>query len=289
MPGILHIKVFNTRLFAVCALVFSLWSCEDVIEVDTPSEDPRLIVDALIRVDTTTAFTNVRIQVSQTNGFFESIPPVDLQQITLTGLDGGLSAILLETAPGVYEKEITTAALSSGEEIFLQIDFENEFYVAYATFVPAPQIDELTQGDGFLFDEDDTEVVLRFTDIPDQDNYYVFDFGFGNFLASEDSFYQDQEFIFSYFYDDEIEAGDELTISILGADAPFYNYMNQLVEQSEDDLNPFQTPTLTVRGNLINATEIDNNEFFDNVEMENNFALGYFAIVQEHKASLTIE
>lgn len=277
------------RLFAVCALVFSLWSCEDVIEVDTPSEDPRLIVDALIRVDTTTAFTNVRIQVSQTNGFFESIPPVDLQQITLTGLDGGLSAILLETAPGVYEKEITTAALSSGEEIFLQIDFENEFYVAYATYVPAPQIDELTQGDGFLFDEDDTEVVLRFTDIPDQDNYYVFDFGFGNFLASEDTFYQDQEFIFSYFYDDEVEPGDELTISILGADAPFYNYMNQLVEQSEDDLNPFQTPTLTVRGNLINATEIDNDEFFDNVEMENNFALGYFAIVQEHKASLTIE
>ncbi|MDC7997815.1 DUF4249 family protein [Gilvibacter sediminis] len=289
MQSTLHINAYSLRFLAVFALVFSMWSCEDVIEVDTPSEDPRLIVDALIRVDTTTAFTNVRIQVSQTNGFFESIPPVDLQQITLTGLEGGLSAILLETSPGVYEQDISTPALSSGEEIFLQIDFENEFYVAYATYVPAPQIDELKQGDGFLFDEDDTEVIVRFTDIPEEENFYVFDFGFGNFLASEDTFYEDQEFVFSYFYDDEVETGDELTISILGADAPFYNYMNQLVEQSEDDLNPFQTPTLTVRGNLINATEIDNDEFFDNVEMENNFALGYFAIVQEHKASLTIE
>ena len=282
-------NVLHILLIAILLMVFN--SCEDVVEVGVPSEPPRLIVDALIRVDVDEPFTVVTIRVSETNGFFETVTPVGLQQITLTGLDGGLAEVLIEEeeGSGVYSQLVSTAALISGEEIFLQIDFEDEFYVAYATFEAAPVIDDLEQGDGFLFDEDDTEVIVSFTDIPEEENFYVFDFSFGNFLASEDTFYQDQEFSFSYFYDDEVAPGDELEISILGADQDFYNYMNQLVEQSEDELNPFQTPTLTVRGNLINATEIDNDEFFDNVEMEGNFALGYFAIVQENKASITIE
>lgn len=286
----MRIRAIYTRLLAIVFLA-GFTSCEDVIEVDVPSEPPRLIVDALIRVDLDEPLTLVEVRVSETNGFFETVTPAGLQQITLTGLEGGLGAILLETEPGsgIYQDLVSTAALTSGEEIFLQIDFEDEFFVAYATFVPAPAIDSLEQGDGFLFDQDDTEVIVTFTDIPEEENFYVFDFSFGNFLASEDTFYQDQEFSFSYFYDDEVGPGDEVQVSILGADSDFYNYMNQLVEQSEDDLNPFQTPTLTVRGNLINATEIDNDEFFDNVEMEDNFALGYFAIVQENKATIVIE
>ncbi|MEM7187817.1 MAG: hypothetical protein AAF466_14300, partial [Bacteroidota bacterium] len=57
-------------------------SCEDVIEVDLPTEDPRLIIDALIRVDTLQANTLVTVKVSQTNSFFESLPPANLEQIT---------------------------------------------------------------------------------------------------------------------------------------------------------------------------------------------------------------
>ena len=135
-----------------------------------------------------------------------------------------------------------------------------------------------------------TRVIITYTDLPEEDNYYVFDFGFGEYFASEDTFYQDQQFSFSYFYDEEnVEVGTEVTVSILGADAEFYNYMNQLIEQSDDGFNPFQTPTLTVRGNFINATDIDNDETFDNVGNENNFALGYFALVQVFSESLVIE
>ena len=30
---------------------FIFWSCEAVIEVDAPGEDPRLIIDAMMRID----------------------------------------------------------------------------------------------------------------------------------------------------------------------------------------------------------------------------------------------
>lgn len=269
-----------------------LWSCEDVIEVDTPSQDRRLSIDALIRIDTSQPLTELRVKVSETNGFFESIPPANLQQISLSNLDDPLpdTLVLLEEEPGsgVYVKLFETEPLLQ-DRWLLQIDFEDEFYLAEATFVPSTPIDSLEQGDGFLFDEDDTEVIITYTDIADEENYYVFDFGFGEYLASEDTFYQDQQFSFSYFFDQPIDPGTELPISILGADAEFYNYMNQLIEQSDDGPNPFQTPTLTVRGNFINATDIDNDGVFDNLNNEDNFALGYFALVQVYTETITIE
>ena len=281
------------RFFYISSLCLlaALWaSCEEVIEVETPTEDPRLIVDALIRVDTTEAFTNVRIKVSETRSFFETLPAAGLDQITLTGLDGGFAEILVEEEPGsgIYSKLVSTQGLI-GEEIFLQIDYQGEFFVAYTEFVPSAPIDSIVQGDGTIFGDDDVELIVTFTDPPDREDYYLFDFDFANYLVSEDTFYQGQQFGFSYFYEDGLDPGTEVEISIMGADLDFYNYMGLLIEQSEGGFGPFETPSVTVRGNLINATTIDNDENFDNVNTSDNFALGYFAIVQEYKQIVTIE
>lgn len=275
---------------SVCILAGCWTACEEVIEVETPTEDPRLIVDALIRVDTTETFTDVRVKVSETRSFFETLPPAGIDQISLTGLEGGLSEILLEDPPGsgIYSKLVNTQALI-GEEIFLQIDYQDEFYVAYARFIPSAPIDAIQQGDGTIFGDDDVEVIITFTDPPNRDDYYLFDFDFANYLVSEDTFYQGQQFSFSYFYEDGLDPGTELEISLMGSGEDFYNYMGLLIEQSEGSFGPFETPSVTVRGNLINATTIDNNENFDNVDTSDNFALGYFAIVQEYKQTLIIE
>ena len=285
-------KSLIKKLSISLILILGLISCEDVIDVDTPTEDPRLIIDALIRVDTTAQFTDIVVKVSQTSNFFESIVPANLQQITITNLDNGEGEVLIENPPGsgIYSnpEPFLTENLMNGE-LILQIDFEDEFYVALANFVPSVPIDSVINGDGFLFDEDDKEIIITFTDDGDRDDFYLFDFGFGNYLVTEDEFYQGQQFEFSYFYDDEVDVGDEVTISIMGVDQQFYNYMDQIIEQSEEDLGPFQVPTVTVRGNFINATDIDNIDEFDNVGNPDNFALGYFAIVQEYKASVIIE
>lgn len=277
-------------IIVILTICTAATSCEDVIEVELPSEDPRLIVDGLIRVDTTEAFTMVRIKVSETRSFFETLPPAGLDQITLTGLEGGLGEILLEETPGsgIYSKLVSTQALI-GEEIFLQIDYQGEFFVAYANFIPSAPIDSIVQGDGTIFGDDDVEIILTYTDPPDRDDFYIYDFDFANFLVGEDTFYQGQQFSFSYFYEDGLDPGTEVEISIMGADEDFYNYMGLLIEQSEGGFGPFQTPIVTVRGNLINATTIDNDENFDNVNTSDNFALGYFAIVQEYKETITIE
>ncbi|MEP2935042.1 MAG: DUF4249 family protein [Gilvibacter sp.] len=274
-------------------LVCTFLSCQDVVEIDVPSEDPRLIVDAVVRIDTNLAITEVKVIVSETNAFFETIAPTNLQQITLSNLDnpvGGDGIVLVEEEPGsgIYVKSLSTLSLIQ-DRWLLQIDFEDRFYLAEASFQPAPDIDSLTIGDGTLFGDDETEIIVSYTDIPEQENYYIFDFGFNEFLATEDTFYQDQDFEFSFFYDQIFEPGTELTVSILGSDKDFYEYFDELIVQSDDSGNPFQTPTVTVRGNIINVTDIDNDGTFDNVGDQDNFALGYFALVQEFKKTVVTE
>ena len=281
-------------LLSLIVLLGGNSACEDVIEVDLPTEAPRLIIDALVRVDTTMATTLVTVKVSQTNSFFESLPPANLQQIALANLDfplGGTDPPVLNeeiAGSGIYSRLFPTDYLTEGR-LFLQIDFEDEFYVANAQFTPTVPIDSLENGDGILFDEDATEVIVTITDDADRDDFYLFDFGFGNFLVTEDEFYQGQEFTFSYYYDEELVAGDEVEVSVMGLDQDFALYMDKLIEQSEGSNGPFETPAITVRGNFINATNIDNDGTFDNTDNTDNFALGYFAVVQEFTQVLVID
>ena len=277
------------------AIIFTLTiGCEDVIEVDLNTEPPRLTVDAVIRLDTSNNITTARIKVGLSSSFFETNQNVAVDQIQIQNLGyegtGPLDQnfiIFREVETGIYEGTKNTSFFTSGE-LILTIRYNDELFLATTTFAPSVPFDDIVQGDATLFSGDETEVVVSFTDTPDQSNYYVFDFGFNEYLVSEDEFYPGQPFEFSYFYDD-IEPGQSLEISILGANESFYTYMDQLIVQAGGNQGPFQTPVATVRGNVINVTGIDNITVTDNVERTNNFALGYFAVVQEFKQTITIE
>lgn len=279
--------------FLFAALFFL--SCEDVIEVDAPAEAPRLIVDAILRLDTNETVTTSIIKVGLSSSFFDSNEAADVDQIIIRNSDYESSGpsdqsfiIFTEIAPGIFQGSKNTSFFTSGN-LELTIDYGEERYYARTNFVPSAPIDSLEQGDDTLFTGEETEIIVSFTDNPNRSDFYIFDFDFDEFLVSEDEFYQGQTFQFSYFYDDEIEVGRTLEISILGADESFYNYMNQLIVQSGGDQGPFQTPAATVRGNIINITGIDDIGVIESVEQTNNFALGYFAVVEEFKASITIE
>ncbi len=286
---------------------FLLFSCEDVVEVDLLDSDSRIVVDGIIRVDESQEFVPVAIKVTRTNGFFDNVLPIsDIESIfILYGVENEFGEITapsysnlteLEMGSGVYvpdpdftsDQRIRTDVIGPETTFWLFIDYEDRLYASKTKYAPSTAITSLVQGTNTLF-EDETEVVISYTDIPDLDNFYVFDFGFGNFFASEDTFYQGQPFSFSYFYDEDLEAGDEVTISILGADLRFYNYMNLILQQTEGNIGIFDTPVATVRGNIFDVTGIDNLNQFDNVEQPDNFPLGYFSISEVYSESLVIE
>ena len=286
--------------FCLLLLLISIIGCEDVIEVDLPDEDPRLIIDALIHVDTTQTSTPVAIKVSLTDGFFGTVPLTKLDNIIIIveeiedDLIRSTEAIPFEDIAnnfGIYNTvdPISNSLFQDNNRFSLYVEHKGNVYLAQTFFSPAPPINSVVEGDTDIFNSNDTEVVVTFEDIPEQENYYVFDFDSANYATLKDEFFAGQEYTFSYFYDVELPSGTELEISILGTDLSFYNYMDLLIEQSEGEFELFETPAATVRGNFIDVTNIDNIDSFDNVARPEVFALGYFAIVQENKINFTIE
>ena len=272
-------------------VIFSfLFSCEDVIEVETPTEASRLSVDALIRIDEKNIFSQAKIKVSETSSFFDENIPAEVKEIKITNKDLQNTAsnpnfiILTQSEPGVYDIFKDTSFFTEGR-LELSIKHNNQTYIANTSYVPSVPITKLEQGDGTLFEGNETEIVITFVDEANRQDYYLFDFDFNKYLVSEDEFYPGQTFKFSYFYDDEAKSGMQVNVSILGVDQDFYNYIDLLIIQSGGTQGPFQTPIATVKGNIINIT----NTGLDSTENTNNFALGYFAICQTYSATITLE
>ncbi|MFK7812309.1 MAG: DUF4249 family protein [Maribacter sp.] len=271
----------------IMALIFS--GCEDVVEIDVPQTPPRLSIDGLVRLDTGQTNTTVQIAANLTSSFFGELTPAELTSISITNNSYEISAptdsqtlVLSEVSSGVYEGSKATNFFTTGE-LQLAIEHNGQSYLALTSFVPSTPISSLAQGDGTLFTGEETEVKVAFTDSGDREDFYLVDLDFGDYLVTEDEFYNGQTFLFSYFYDDGVEPGREIFISLLGVDEPFYNYMNQLIVQAGGDQGPFQTPSATVRGNIINVTETSSDQSTD------NFALGYFAVCQTFTESIVIE
>lgn len=277
------------KLLYIVILSVSLFACEDVIDVDLPVNSARLNVDALIRIDIDSPTTTFQVKTNLTNSFFEEVQPAEIESITITNQDYVPASTLdqnfislVQVAPGTYEGFKNTDFFTSGV-LELNITHNDQMYSATTTFVPSSPIISLEQGDGTLFTGNETEVKITFTDDETRHDFYLVDLDFEDYLVTEDEFYNGQTFNFSYFYDENVEAGSIINISLLGIDEPFFNYMNQLIVQAGGNQGPFQTPVATVRGNLINITSTN--------EEENtaNFALGYFSVNQAFKASITLQ
>ncbi len=295
------------KLFLLLVLTGLTLACEDVIDVELPTTEQRLNVNALIRVDISQAFIPIEVKVSLTNNFFEEIPITEAESIVIIAEEidengvviDSRSSSLSEREPntGIYvpdpnfssDQRMPTNILNKNLLFSLIIRHKGRAYLAQTRYVPTVPIDTILQGNGTLFEGDETEVIVTFTDDFERDDFYLFDFDFEEFLVTEDEFFPGQQFEFSYFYDRTFESGRQIDISILGADETFYNYMNQLIVQSGDTQGPFQTPAATVRGNIFDITALDNLDVFDNVDQPNLYPLGYFAIVQEYKRTITIK
>nr|WP_288978555.1 DUF4249 family protein [uncultured Allomuricauda sp.] len=295
------------KLLAYLFIALIFGSCEDVVDVDLSETESKLVVDGLLRVDKEQEFINVRIGLKASSIFFEENQSVQAESVMISygQLDSegnfdnlSTSSLVEETSgSGIYipdpnlptDQRIPSSAAELGTVFILEINYQDRYYFAQTEYVPTVPLDNLEQGDEVFFDEDQTEIIVTFTDDGEADNFYVFDFMFGEFQTVEDEFFQGQQFQFSFFYDDKTEPGDHVTVSILGATQGFYNYMDLVLEQTGNGGGPFQTPVATVRGNVFDITGAENVTVIDDVENPNDFALGYFAVVQEYKRSLIIE
>ncbi|MFM1879670.1 MAG: hypothetical protein RLZZ241_2536 [Bacteroidota bacterium] len=292
-------------VFLYLVMAFFSLGCEEVIYLELPDDSPRLVVEGLVRVDRQEPFIPIRIKLMESSGYFDAVPAVQAENINIYverfengNLISTFTSSLAEEATGsgnyipdpnaTFDQRIPTFFLEDEVRFTLQIKYRDRQYLAQTWFVPVVPMNYLLQGKGTLQGGKDTEILVAFTDPPQNSNYYLFDFGSGKFLPTEDTYYQGQFFQFSYFYDEKIAPGTTVSVAILGADLNFYDYMRQLLDQSQRE-GPFQTPAASTRGNIIDVTGIDNINQYDNAGQPEVFALGYFAVVEQHVSALVIQ
>jgi hypothetical protein len=262
-------------------LIFLFTSCEKVVEIDVPSIEPKLIIDASFEIffDKSPVTAKVNVKLTSSADYFDEIIPVVTNAIVfLTDLSNNtIIAFSDSNADGSFEP-ITPFIPADNKAYELTIIYKNETYKGVATKVKSTPFIDVFQGDQTLFSGKETELKVSFFDAPIVENYYLFDFSKDLFLTIDDRFFNGAEYNFSFFYqEDELVLPETVTLKMSGISKDYFSYFRVLVNQSgQNSGGPFESVPSSLLGNMINTTN------------EDNFPLGYFHISETDTFTLDL-
>lgn len=267
-------------LFVLTLMIFS--SCEKVVDIDVPSIEPKLIIDASFEVyfdETPISAKNVVKLTESADYFDEIIPVVSNATVFLTNLSDNTIINFVDTnANGSYEPD-TDFIPADNIEYELTVIHNNETYKGKATKIKSTRIIDVEQGDETLFSGNEVEISVKIQDEKNIENYYFFDFQNNNYSVIEDRFFDGQEYEVPNFYsEDDIILPTAVNIRMLGISKEYFTYLRILIGQSgQNGGGPFETVPTSLLGNMVNTTN------------ENNFPLGYFHIAETDTFAIFLE
>lgn len=270
------------KIYILPILILMIFSnCEKVIDVDVPSIEPKLIIDASFEVyfDESPVTAKTVVTLTESADYFdETIPVISNATVFVTNLsDNSIISFSDADADGNYEPN-TNFIPADNVEYELTVIHNNETYKGEATKIKSTRIIEVNQGNSTLFSGNEVEINVKIQDQLNIDNYYFFDFDNNNFSVIEDRFFDGQEYEVPNFYaEDEIVLPSAVNIRMLGVSKDYFTYLRILISQS--GLNgggPFETVPTSLLGNMINTSDV------------NNFPLGYFHISETDKYTIDL-
>ena len=270
-------KIYIYTILTV--LLFS--NCEKVVDIDVPTIEPKLIIDASFEVlfNESPVKANVVVKLKLSTDYFDdTIPTVSDAIVFLTNtLDNAVINFSDVNLNGNFTPIINFIP-KDAIAYELTVIYKNEIYKGNATKVKSTKIDSAIQGDETLFSGKEIEVKVAFKDNVDNENYYLFNFTNNLFLPLEDRFFNGTNYNFSFFYqEEEIEVPTNVTVTMSGITKDYFTYFRILQNQSgTSGGGPFQSVPSSLLGNVINTSN------------EANFPLGYFHISETDTINLDL-
>lgn len=253
----------KTLYFVLISLSF--FTCQEVIDLNLKTAEPRLVIDASLNWIKDTDGTNQNIILTLTAPYYNAnIPPATGAMVTVADTKNNTFQFIEEGNTGIYKNLNFIPEINGVYN--LTILYNNEIYVATESLRPVVPIESIEQKNKAGFSGKDTEIKAYYTDPKDIENYYLFEFisTSSNVFSLEvyaDEF-TDGNRIFAFHSDDKLKSGDELIVRNHGISKQYFEFMNILLQQSSDNSGgPFQTQPATIRGNCINQTNPDNYPF----------------------------
>lgn len=270
----------NISAFLSLFLFLAMASCEEVVEVDLETQQPRLVVDAGIDWIKDTDGSVQTIRLTTTAAYYApSVPPVTGASVFVTNSGGDVFTFIEDVGTGNYICNDFVPELN--ETYTLTVVYEGQTYTAAETMVPTSDIGNIEQDDegGFLGDE--IEVKFFYQDGPTLGEHYLARFDapaipYPDYEAISDEFFNGNQ-TFETFSEEGNEAGDNVRIRLYGISRRYYEYMSKLLLMTGGSGGPFGTAPATVRGNLVNLTD------------GGNFALGFFRVSEVDETNYVIQ
>lgn len=273
-------KYIYTLLIVV--VTFSFISCEEVIDVKLDTTAPRLVIDAALKWEKGTDGKTQKIKLSTTTGYFNTeIPKVSGATVFVTNSQNEIFDFT-ETVPQSGEYICTDFNPELNENYTLTVILNGTTYTATDKLTPVPVIDKIEQKDNGGFGGQNIEIKFFYTDNPLTDDFYLSRVKLSGAVipqygVSNDKFYQGNQ-TSDIYSDEDLKSGQTLEYTLSGISENYFNYMQILLSiAGNSGGGPFQSPPATVRGNIINQTDIK------------NYALGYFSASETTSVTYVIK
>jgi hypothetical protein len=251
-------------------LLFSMVSCEEIIDVKLPEMEPRLVIDASI-----TENQSCIVTITKTQSFNDSLPPETIQGATIILTDDLGNREELEGGSGRYGGVyISSLSGTVGAKYTLTVIIEGQEYVAEA-MLPAPipvdsiYIYNIQPGKDHWYSP-----CIVYQDPPGEKNYYHPLVYINNDLLRtiyyDDDEYRDGLMIHNILYfnkehnnDNELEIGDHITVEFQTINEGAYTYY-----RTSDSFTVGTNPISNFSGGVLGCFKAYNTTFAEVVITE---------------------
>ncbi|HXB93983.1 MAG TPA: DUF4249 domain-containing protein [Puia sp.] len=264
-----HATLYKTL---VLLTMMTASACKKVINVDLNSVVPQIVIEGEVTNDATSFF----VRISKTVDFSasNSFPPVTGAKVRLTDTTNGVTDLLVEVNPGLYQS-IEVGGVPH-HTYALDVVADGKEYTAYSTMPAQVRLDSITFAKNIGFDNKmEINAVAGFQDPVGLGNYYQFTETVNHRVIPDIFVFEDRlsdgKFIQYPLYNDSayLQPGDTLTLTMNCIDKNIYNYFFQLMNVAGS--NNFQSATpANPTGNISNG------------------ALGYFSAHTTQSASIIV-
>jgi len=223
--------IFRTGLLLL-TILFTLGSCEKVIDVDLKTADKKYVIEAIVNDKTGTSF----VKLSRTKNVDEDNYPDAVSGATVKVQEDGSTIYTFteSTAAGVYEAPGLKG--KSGSRYNLTVTVNGQTFTAESTMPQKVNLDTIYVSDELIFTDTRKIVNAVFDDPPGLGNSYRFIQTVNGFqetqtLIRNDDYSDGRKIVNKLFYfssDDEnkrnIKSGDQVMIDMLCIEPAVYKY-----------------------------------------------------------------
>lgn len=270
-------KYFTFIFSLLIACTFT--SCTEIIDIDLPTAEPRLVVEGNLDFDSNNSTHNVYVKLSLTTDYFNpEIPQVDNATVWIEDKNNIQYQLNQIDNSGIYFTN-SIALPDDGDAFTLTVNYDGDIYEAKEIFRASPVIEKLEQRREKFFDTVHYTLRIYYQDVPNNSDllnyYFMLTKGYANrpqlrVLSNEFSKGRLMESL--YISDENTTPGDTININLSKVSRNYYDYMYTLIGAIGNGGGPYEVPTGKVIGNIKNLTTPEKE------------ALGYFRVTQDQNA-----